>query len=101
MLSIPGPTHLVLDSTGMKGFGQGEWNAAKHGRIRRNRRKLHLAVDAGTSEIASHLLNDGSADNAAQVPTLLRDVEEDIASVTADGAYNDDPTHQAVPDRQP
>src|SRR3954465_11621624 len=62
--------------------------------------KLHLAVDAGTGEIAAHVLTDGSADDAAQVPLLLRDVEGHIASATADGAYDGDPTYQAVAARQ-
>jgi hypothetical protein len=62
VLPSPGPIHLVLDSTGLELFGQGEWNAAKHGRTRRNWRKLHVAVDAGTDEIAAHVLTDGSAD---------------------------------------
>lgn len=96
VLPSPGPIHLVLDSTGLELFGQGEWNAAKHGRTRRNWRKLHLAVDAGTGEIAAHVLTDGGADDAAQVPLLLRDVEGHIGSVTADGAYDCDPTYQAV-----
>jgi IS5 family transposase len=100
MLQSPGPIHLVFHSTGLELFGQGEWNAAKHGRTRRNWRKLHLAVDAGTREIAAHVLTDGSADDAAQVPLLLRDVEGHIASVTADGAYDGDPTYQAVAARQ-
>src|SRR5215211_690908 len=39
-----GPLHLVIDSTGLKLFGQGEWDAEKHGRARRSWRKLHLAV---------------------------------------------------------
>ena len=46
-----GTIHLVLDSTGLELFGQGEWNAEKHGRARRTWRKLHLAVDAVTGEI--------------------------------------------------
>ena len=100
MLQSPGPIHLVLDNTGSELFGQGEWNAAKHGRTRRNWRKLHLAVDARTGEIAAPVLTGGSADDAAQVPLLLRDVEGSIASVTADGAYDGDPTDQAVAARQ-
>ena len=84
----------------MQLFGQGEWNAAEHGRTRRNWRTLHLAIDAATGEIAAHVLTDGSADDAAQVPLLLRDVEGPIASVTADGAYDGHPTYQAVADRQ-
>ncbi len=44
-----GPVHLVLDSTGLQLFGQGEWDAHKHGRTRRQWRKIHLAVDASTA----------------------------------------------------
>jgi len=55
--------------------------------MRRSWRKLHLAVDAGTGEIAAHMLINGSDDDAAQVPLLLRGVEGHIALVTADGAY--------------
>jgi len=43
-----GPLHLLIDSTGLKLFGQGEWQEAKHGRARRSWRKLHLAFDADT-----------------------------------------------------
>jgi hypothetical protein len=69
------PVHLVLDSTGLELFGQGEWDAEKHGRTRRAWRKLHLAVDADTGKIAAHVLTEGHADDAAQVPTLLGQVE--------------------------
>jgi len=74
---------LVLDSTGLELFGQGEWDAEKHGRTRRQRRKLHLAVDADTGEIAAHVLTEGV-----------------IASVTADGAYDGEPTYAATAARQ-
>ena len=77
-----GPVHLVLDSTGLELFGQGEWNAEKHGRLRRQWRKLHLAVDAGTAQIAAHVPTEGHADDAAQVPGLLGQGEGVIASVT-------------------
>jgi len=78
--------HLVLDSTGLELFGQGEWCAAKHGRLRRRWLKLHLGVDASTGEIAAHVLTDGDGDDAVQVPALLRQPEGTIASLTADGA---------------
>ncbi len=61
-----GPVHLVLDSTGLELFGQGEWHAAKHGRARRRWMKLHLGVDATTGEVVAHVLTDGHADDAAQ-----------------------------------
>ena len=95
-----GPVHLVLDSTGLELFGQGEWCAAKHGRLRRRWLKLHLGVDATTGEIAAHVLTDGDEDDAAQVPDLLRQCESAIASLTADGAYDRDPVYQAAAARQ-
>jgi hypothetical protein len=49
-----GPLHLLIDSTGLKLFGQGEWQEAKHGRARRAWRKLHLAFDAGTGDRRQH-----------------------------------------------
>jgi hypothetical protein len=101
VLASTGPIHLVLDSTGLELFGQGEWDAEKHGRTRRQWRKLHLAVDADTGEIAAHVLTEGHADDAAQVPGLLGQAEGVIASVTADGAYDGEPTYAAAAARQP
>jgi transposase len=95
-----GPIHLVLDSIGLELFGQGEWNAEKHGRARRTWRKLHLAVDATTGEIAAHVLTGGHADDAAQVPALLGQVEGQITTVTADGAYDGEPIYAAAAARQ-
>ena len=97
---MPPCTNAVLDSTGLELFGQGEWCAAKHGRLRRRWLKLHLGVDAGTGEIAAHVLTDGDADNAVQAPALLRQCEGILASVTADGAYDRDPVYQAAAARQ-
>ena len=91
-----GPVHLVLDNTGLELFGQGERDAAKHGRLRRHWRKLHLAVDADTSEIAAHVLTEGWVGDAAQVPGLLGRAE----GVTADGAHDGEPTYAAVAARQ-
>ena len=92
--------HLVIDSTGLKLFGRGEWDAEKHGRARRSWRKLHLAVDAGTGEIVASVLTDNAADDAGEVPALLGQAEGEIASVTADGAYDGEPVYRAVADRQ-
>ncbi len=96
-----GPVHLVLDSTGLELSRQGEWCAAKHGRARRRWLKRHLGVDATTGEIAAHVLTDGHADDAAQVPDLLRQPEGTIASLLADGAYDGDPAYRAAAARQP
>ncbi len=57
-----GPMHLVIDSTGLKLFGQGEWDEEKHGRTPRSWRKLHLAVDADTGDIVACMLTDNAGD---------------------------------------
>ena len=47
-----GPVHVVIDATGLKVYGAGEWLTEKHGeRGRRTWRKLHLAVDPESGEI--------------------------------------------------
>ena len=96
-----GPLHLLLDSTGLKLFGKGEWDGEKHGRARRSWRKLHLAVDADTGEIVASVLTGHNAGDAGQVPVLLEQVEGEIASVMADGAYDGEPVYRAIAARQP
>ena len=93
--------HLLINSTGLKLFGRGEWNDEKHGRARRSWRKLRLAVEAGTGEIVACLLTDNAADDAGQVPALLKAIEGEIASVVADGAYDGEPVYQAIAGHQP
>jgi len=58
VLASAEPIHPVLDSTSLELFGQGEWDVEKHGRTRRQWRKLHLAIDAGIGEIAAHVLTE-------------------------------------------
>jgi hypothetical protein len=93
--------HLLLDSTGLKLFGKGEWDSEKHGRARRSWRKLHLAVDAETGEIVASALTGKEAGDAGQVPVLLEQAQGEIASVMADGAYDGEPVYQAIETRQP
>ena len=88
------PVHVVLDSTGLQIFGQGEWDAEKHGRKPRQWRKLHLAVDAETGEIVAHVLTDKNGGDITQVPALLATVEGRIASVIADGAYDSEAVYR-------
>jgi transposase len=94
------PVHVVLDSTGLQVFGQGEWDAEKHGRKPRQWRKLHLAVDAETGEIVAHVLTDKDGGDITQVSALLATVEGPIASVIADGAYDGEAVYQEAIARQ-
>ena len=93
--------HLVIDSTGLHLFGRGEWDAERHGRARRSWRKLHIAVDAGTGEIVASVLTDNGSDDAGEAPAVLEQIEGEVASVTADGAYDGAPVYRAVADHRP
>ena len=66
------PVHLLVDSTGLKLCGPGEWLVEKHGtRRRRSWQKLHLATDADTGRIVASVLTDKDADDGSQVGPLL------------------------------
>ena len=95
-----GPGHVVLDSTSLEIFGQGEWDAEKHGRTPRLWCKLHLAVDAETGEIMAHVLNDKDVGDIAAVPGLLATVEGLVGSVIAGGAYDGASVYKAASLRQ-
>jgi hypothetical protein len=94
--------HLLVDSTGLKLCGSGEWPLEKHGtKTRRDRRKLHIAVDADTGQIAAAALTTSDVDDASQVGFLLDQVDGAVASFTADGAYDQDGVYGAVAARHP
>ncbi len=96
------PMHLLVDSTGLKLCGAGEWLIEKHGtRTRRSWRKLHLGMDAGTGQIVATALTTNNVDDGAQVGPLLDQVAAPVASFTADGAYDQEGVAAAVAERHP
>ena len=92
-----GPLHLVVDATGLKVFGQGEWAAWKHGARKSGPgwRKLHIGVDQDGFIVAA-ALTDASITDASAVPNLLGQLGEAVESFTADGAYDGRPVYDAV-----
>ena len=97
-----GPVHVVIDATGLKVHGVGEWLVERHGeRGTRTWRKPHLAVDPSTGEILASELTTNDEGDASQVGPLLGQLPGLIASVTADGAYDGEPVYRAVSERQP
>ena len=84
-----GPIDVVVDSTGLKVFGEGEWKMRKHGKSkRRTWRKLHLAVNPDTQEIEAETLTENSCDDGSQVEPLLDQVSGKIKGFYGDGAYD-------------
>jgi hypothetical protein len=100
---VGGPLHLLVDSTGLKLSGPGEWRVEKHGTTqRRSWRKLHIGVDAGTGQIAAVALTGPDVDDGSQVAPLLDQVPEPaVASFVGDGAYDRDDVYAAVTARYP
>ncbi len=96
------PLHLLVDSTGLKLCGAGEWLHEKHGtKVRRSWRKLHLGLDAGTGQIVASLLTSKDVDDGSQVGPLLDQVLDPIASFTRDGACDQDGVTASVAARDP
>jgi hypothetical protein len=84
-----GPVDVVVDSTGLKVFGEGEWKMRKYGKSkRRTWRKLHLAVNPATQEIEAETLTENSCDDGSQVDPLLNQVRKRPRNFYGDGAYD-------------
>ena len=96
------PLHLLVDSTGVKIYGEGEWLDQKHGiRSRRRWRKLHLAVDADTHEIAAVELTPEDVGDVSALPDLLDQIEAPVASMIGDDTYDGQAVYDAVTRRHP
>ncbi len=96
------PLHLLVDSTGLKLCGAGEWLLKKHGtKTRRSWRKLHIGLDADTGQIVAAALTTKDVDDGAAVGPLLDQVPGPVASFTADGAYDQEGVSAAVAERHP
>lgn len=94
--------HLLVDSTGIKMLGEGEWKTKKHGAdYRRQWRKVHLGIDATTLEIRAIEVTDNATGDAPMLPCLLDQIPKDetIASVSGDGAYDTKACHEAIAQR--
>lgn len=83
------PLHVVVDSTGLKVYGEGEWKVRQHGiGKRRTWRKFHLGVDAETMEIVAVELTGNDVHDCDVFDELIAQVPEEIADVAGDGAYD-------------
>jgi IS5 family transposase len=93
--------HIVVDSTGMKVFGEGEWKVRQHGYSkRRTWRKLHIGVDEATGEIVAAVATTNDVADHAVIDDLLDQVDGDIEQVSGDGAYDKRKCYQAIEARQ-
>jgi Transposase DDE domain len=103
-LQIPGaalpqnrPRHVVIDSTGLRVYGAGEWRVWKR-RVGRRRtwRKLHLGIDERTKEIVAVELTGSRVHDSQPLLALLDQIPEPIGQVSGDGAYDTRACYEAV-----
>ena len=93
--------HVVVDSTGCKIYGEGEWKVRQHGiSKRRTWRKLHLAIDEVSGQIVGAVLSTNDVADSAALPALLEQVEEPIKQVSGDGGYDKRACYDTLRKRQ-
>src|SRR6478672_5508831 len=97
-----GPIHLLVDSSGLKLSGPGEWLVEKHGTSkRRSWRKLHIGFDAVSGRIVASILTDHDVDDASQVGPLLDQIAEPVELFLGDGGYDRTGVYTALDERYP
>jgi hypothetical protein len=92
---------MVVDSTGIKVYGEGEWKVRQHGYSRRRTwRKLHIGVDEATLEFVAVAVSTNSFKDSQLLPDLLEQVDEELSQVSADGAYDSRNCYDAIRERE-
>jgi IS5 family transposase len=92
--------HLVVDSTGVKVYGEGEWKVRQHGWTRRRTwRKLHVGVDEASGEIRAAVVTTNNFGDGQLLANLLEQVEDALSQVTGDGGYDDRQCYDAIRER--
>ena len=88
-LSTKKITDLVIDSTGLKVYGEGEWKVRQHGHSkRRSWMKLHLAVCPDSHEIVFEILSENSIADCTIYPEFIKKAPKTMKRTYADGAYD-------------
>ena len=97
-----GSLRLVLDSSGLKIYGEGEWKVRKHGYSkRRTWRKLHLGADPENGEIQAVRLTENNVSDDSVVKELLEQIEVTLLACAADGAYDKRKVYNALNEHSP
>ena len=93
--------HLVIDSTGVKVYGEGEWKVRTHGvSKRRTWRKLHLCIDEKTHEIIAAGGSENCVSDCQMFPDLLKSIDGEIEQISADGSFDRRKVYQAMSERE-
>ena len=91
------PLHVLVDATGLKVFGEGEWKVRTHGvGKQRTWRKLHLAIDADSGEVLALVSTTSNVSDKEVLPNLLEQIRDGIEQLTADGGYDYRSCYEAI-----
>jgi hypothetical protein len=97
-----GRLNVVMDSTGLKVYGEGEWKVRKHGYSKhRTWRKLHLGGNPDNGEILAVILTGNNISDDAVVKEMLTQIEQVLLSCAADGAYDKRKVYDALNEHSP
>ena len=99
-LSTRQPTTVIVDASGIKVQGEGEWKVKVHGKGRpRKWIKIHVAIDAKTQEIVGEITTEASVDDGKAFPDLMNQVPNRVNTVLGDGAYDDKDVREIIKQR--
>ena len=94
------PLHLVVDSSGLKVYGEGEWKVRKHGWSKHRRwSKIHIGVDEGTQEVVACVVSEADMADCEALPQLLNEVDQALRQVSTDGGYDTEGCYRACEER--
>lgn len=95
-----GPLNVLIDSTGIKVYGEGEWKVRQHGiGKRRTWLKLHVAIDADTQEVIASVVTSASVSDDEVFDQLIDQIDDAITSVGGDGAYDKTKVREKIEER--
>jgi hypothetical protein len=98
--SRSGPIDVVVDSTGLKVYGEGEWKVRQHGAgKRRTWRKVHLAIDADVKDVLAVEVTTEQWTDSEVFAGLLEQMDDPIGHVRGDGAYDTHDVYTAAGER--
>lgn len=93
--------HVLVDATGLKVYGEGEWKTRQHKvSKRRTWRKVHLAFDAATGEVLAEVTTENNVHEKEMLPELLNQIKETIDRVGGDGGYDYQTCYEAIAERE-
>lgn len=93
-------TDVVIDGSGIKIYGEGEWKIEQHGRDRKKKwKKIHVAIDPDSQEVILSDVTDKNIHDSKMLPLFLEKIPGRLGKVFGDGAYDTRACYEAIEKR--